>query len=169
MKILMVCIGNICRSPMAEGILKKKAQGRGLNWKVDSAATEAYHLGSPPHPLSMKVCALNEIDISGQRARQVGPGDLDAYDKVYVMARDVYETMRQRMGGHPQWNKVQYFLQELEPDAPRDVPDPWYGEEDGYHEVFELIHRGCEAILSRYAPREAESTTRGETASKPSR
>lgn len=150
MKILMVCIGNICRSPMAEGILRNRALAMGLDWEVDSAATESYHLGSAPHPLSQKVCALHQVDISAQRARRVEPRDLSYYDRIYVMARDVYAHMAREMGDHPDWHKVDYFLHELEPGSQKDVPDPWYGEEEDYHEVFELIQRGCEAILSRY-------------------
>ena len=82
MKILMVCLGNICRSPMAEGILKHKAQLAGLNWTVDSASTNRYHTGKPPHALSQKVAELNGIDISYQRARRFKPEDLDKYDKI---------------------------------------------------------------------------------------
>ncbi len=135
---------------MAEGILQARAKAQGLAWEVDSAGTEAYHIGSPPHPLSQKVCALHDYDLSYQRARQVKPDDLDYYDRIFVMAQDVYHRLAQQMGDHPHWNKVDYFLHLLEPGSQGNVPDPWYGDESGYHEVFALIHQGCEALLAQY-------------------
>src|SRR5690606_39446437 len=77
MKILMVCLGNICRSPLAEGILKHKVNEAGLNWKVESAGTNSYHIGEPPHKLSQKVAKLNGVDICDQRARRFKPADLE--------------------------------------------------------------------------------------------
>src|SRR5258706_10480941 len=91
MKILMVCLGNICRSPLAEGILQDKARKAGLDWKVDSAGTNRYHIGDPPHPLSQKVAKLNGIDISKQRARTFIPEDFEKYDKIYALAHDVLQ------------------------------------------------------------------------------
>src|SRR5690242_5733159 len=94
MKILMVCLGNICRSPLAEGILKHKAKQAGLDWTVDSAGTNGYHIGEPPHRLSQKVAKQHGIDISGQRARRFTAEDFLRFDKIYAMAEDVIEEMK---------------------------------------------------------------------------
>src|SRR5918998_155738 len=94
MKILMVCLGNICRSPLAEGILEHKAKKEGLNWQVDSAGTNGYHIGEAPRRLSQKVARLNGIDICNQKARQFVKEDFDRYDKIYALADDVLEEMK---------------------------------------------------------------------------
>ena len=94
MKILFVCLGNICRSPLAEGILRQKALAAGLDWEVDSAGTNGYHTGEAPHALSQKVARLNGIDISLQRARQFTPADFQRFDKIYAMAGDVVDDIR---------------------------------------------------------------------------
>src|SRR5205809_7836739 len=94
MKILMVCLGNICRSPLAEGILKHKAKKAGLEWQIDSAGTNGYHIGETPHRLSQKVAKLNGIDICDQRARQFVKQDMERYDKIYALADDVLDEIR---------------------------------------------------------------------------
>src|SRR5215210_8348518 len=85
MKILMVCLGNICRSPLAQGILEHKAKNAGLDWHVDSAGTNGYHVGEAPHKFSQKVARANGIDICHQRARNFVKEDMDRYDKIYAM------------------------------------------------------------------------------------
>ena len=90
----MVCLGNICRSPLAEGILQQKAKAAGLDWEVDSAGTNGYHIGEAPHPLSQKVARLNGIDLGHQRARKFLADDFQRWDKIYVMAEDVLERGR---------------------------------------------------------------------------
>lgn len=152
MKILMVCLGNICRSPLAEGILQHKLWQRGLDWLVDSAGTENYHIGEPPHPFSQKVAREHGIDISRQRARRFTVADFDRFDKIYAMASDVYNEIRWIGGKHAKMEKVDLFLNELYPGQDRSVPDPWYGPEKGYHEVFALLERCCDAMLKKYAP-----------------
>jgi protein-tyrosine phosphatase len=150
MKILMVCLGNICRSPLAEGILKHKAAAAGLDWVIESAGTDGYHTGEAPHKLSQKVAALNGIDICKQRARQFVPGDLQSYDKLYAMADDVIVDMRRIAGAA--WNeaKVDLLLNELNPGSNSSVPDPWYGEEPGYHDVYRMINEACDKIIEKY-------------------
>jgi protein-tyrosine phosphatase len=150
MKILMVCLGNICRSPLAEGILKHKAKEAGLDWTVESAGTNGYHVGEAPHRLSQKVAKLHGVDICEQRARRFSADDLQRYDKIYAMAGDVIDDMKQMAGRH--WNpgKVDLLLNEVHPGANEDVPDPWYGEEPGYHDVYKLIETACTAIIARY-------------------
>ncbi|RYY65360.1 MAG: low molecular weight phosphotyrosine protein phosphatase [Chitinophagaceae bacterium] len=147
----MVCLGNICRSPLAEGILQHKADAAGLDWTVDSAGTNGYHVGEPPHRLSQKVAQLNGVDICRQRARRFTATDLDAYDKIYAMAADVVDDMKRIAAPHWDPSKVDLLLNEVHPGRNEDVPDPWYGEEPGYHEVYKLIEAACDRILSRYA------------------
>ena len=150
MKILMVCLGNICRSPLAEGILKKKALQAGLNWTIDSAGTNGFHTGQAPHHLSQKVARQNNIDISKQISRNFKAEDFNYYDKIYAMAGDVITDMKRISGKDFNKNKATLFLNELQPDQNRDVPDPWFGDEDGYHEVFALINKTCDAIVINY-------------------
>jgi protein-tyrosine phosphatase len=149
MKILMVCLGNICRSPLAEGILQEKAWQAGLNWTVDSAGPNGYHTGEPPHQLSIKAAAKNGIDIGKQRSRKFVAADFEKYDKIYAMAEDVLHDMRQIAKNSFNEGKVDLLLNELYPGQNRDVPDPWYGPEAGYHDVFALIEKACEQIISK--------------------
>jgi protein-tyrosine phosphatase len=151
MKILMVCLGNICRSPMAEGILEHKAKKAGLDWVVESAGTNGYHVGEPPHRLSQKVARLNGIDICHQRARRFVPEDFDRYDKIYALADDVLDEIRWIAGKKYESSKVDLLLNELYPGQNRSVPDPWYGTEPGYHEVFKVIDEVCEKIINKYS------------------
>jgi protein-tyrosine phosphatase len=150
MKILMVCLGNICRSPIAEGVLQHKAQKAGLNWIVESAGTNGYHNGEAPHHLSQKITISKGIDISHQRSRQFKKSDFFNYDLIYAMASDVMSDMKFIGGNEYDNEKTFLFLDELFPGEAKDVPDPWYGEEDGYVEVYDLIDKACEEIIKKY-------------------
>jgi protein-tyrosine phosphatase len=151
MKILMVCLGNICRSPIAEGILRHKASRAGLRWTIDSAGTGGWHAGQPPHHLSQKVALLHGIDIGGQRARQFVPEDCHYFDRLYFMDSDNLADARHLAGRHWIPEKAMLLLHELQPGTTKGVPDPYYGTEPDYHEVFQLISRACDAIINRYA------------------
>jgi protein-tyrosine phosphatase len=151
MKILMVCLGNICRSPLAEGILQDKAFKAGLNWSVESAGTNHYHTGEAPHPLSQKVAKLNGIDICHQRARRFAAEDFEVYDKIYALAGDVLSDIRRIAKNKFNPEKVDLLMNELYPEMNRDVPDPYYGTEPGYHEVYKMIDAVCDAIIDRYS------------------
>ena len=151
MRILMVCLGNICRSPLAEGILQDKAGKAGLNWIVESAGTNGYHTGEPPHYLSIKVARENGIDISKQRSRRFIASDLEDYDLIYAMATDVMEDMKRISRNKFDEKKVRLFLNVEYPGEERDVPDPWSGPESGYHEAFEIINEGCDSIIKKYS------------------
>ena len=149
MKILMVCLGNICRSPLAEGILKHKATQAGLDWTIESAGTNGYHVGEAPHQLSQKVAKLNGIDICEQRARRFVKEDFERYDKIYAMADDVVDDIRRIAKDKYDPAKVDLFLNELYPGEDRSVPDPWYGTEPGYHEVYKLIDQAADRIIEK--------------------
>lgn len=154
----MVCLGNICRSPLAEGILQDKALKAGLNWQVESAGTNGYHTGEPPHHLSIKVAAANGLDISNQRSRIFTASDLDNYDLVYAMAPDVLAEMKWIARTELDEQKVKLFLEESFPGEQKEVPDPWYGPEPGYHEVFEIINKNCDSIIKKYINKQQENT-----------
>lgn len=151
MKVLMVCLGNICRSPLAEGILQEKIKEAGIAWQVDSAGTNGFHTGEAPHHLSQKVAAINGIDISRQRARKFIKEDMLRFDKIYAMAHDVLDDMKRIAGAAFDEQKVDLLLDELYPGQNREVPDPWYGPEPGYHEVYDIINKACAVIIKKYS------------------
>jgi len=160
MKILMVCLGNICRSPLAEGILKDKLNKAGLHWEVDSAGTNRYHTGDAPHRLSQKVAKLHGIDISKIKARTIVPEDFDRFDKIYAMAQDVIFDMRSVVGKKFNGNKVELLMNEVFPGENIDVADPYYGGEEGFHEVFKMMDEACEAIVKKYSINDNQQTSR---------
>jgi protein-tyrosine phosphatase len=157
MKILMVCLGNICRSPLAEGILREKARAAGLDWQIDSAGTNGYHIGEAPHHLSQKVARHNGLDISSQRARKFTAIDFQRFDKIYAMAADVVDDMHHIAGRQFDGSKVDLLLNEVHPGHNEDVPDPWYGPEPGYHEVYKLISAAADKIIAKYGQHIAQS------------
>ena len=152
MRILIVCIGNICRSPIAEGLLRNKAKQLGLDWEIDSAGIESYHIGEPPHLFSQLVCMDHGIDISNQRARKLNRNDFEYFDKIYAMANDVFKDIQLLITNETKIskNKVDYFLNELYPNCNGSVPDPWYGPEEGYKDVYDLIDKTTTSIINNY-------------------
>lgn len=154
MRILMVCLGNICRSPLAEGILAQKASEAGLDWKVDSAGTNGYHMEEQPHVLSQQVARLHGIDISGQRCRRFVKEDIYRFDRIFVMDRDNYTAVKRICGEswHSEKNdrKVTFILDLLYPGEQREVPDPWYGTEKDYHIVFNMLEKACGRLIQQH-------------------
>lgn len=150
MKFLMVCLGNICRSPLAEGILQHKAKLAGLNWQVESAGTGSWHIGNPPHRLSQKVASINGIDISGQKCRQFQKTDLLQYDFIYVMDEENYADVKAMSCELWDVSKVDLLMNELYPGEDRSVPDPYLGTESDYHKVFTLIEKACEKVIEKH-------------------
>ncbi len=143
-------MGNICRSPLAEGILQHKAKKAGLNLIIESAGTNNYHTGEAPHHLSQKVARLNGVDICHQKARQFEKEDFDRFDKIYAMANDVVDDIKRIAKEKFDASKIDLFLNELHPGKNKNVPDPWYGTEPGYHEVYKLIDETCNVIISKF-------------------
>jgi protein-tyrosine phosphatase len=154
MRVLVVCLGNICRSPLGEAILQQKSDEAGLKWTVESAGTNHYHIGEPPHHLSQKVALMNGLDISNQRARRFLPEDFEKFDLILAMAKDVLEDIIDMAGDRIDHAKLELFLEKLYPGKQKDVPDPWYGPEPGYHDVYKLIEEASDAIISSYLERE---------------
>jgi len=147
----MVCLGNICRSPLAEGILQHYADKLGLAWTVESAGTNSYHLGSPPHIFSQKVAKAHGIDISAQRARRFSTADFQNYDIIYALATDVLVEIKEISKQHFDEKKVLLLMDELRRGEQQSVTDPWYGEEDGYLPVFQVIDEACQVIIKKYS------------------
>jgi len=155
MKILMVCLGNICRSPLAEGILQQKINEKELNWKVESAGTNGFHVGESPHRLSQKVARLHGIDISHQQCTRFLKEDFSRFDIIYAMASDILEEMKWIGKEQYDSSKVKLLLNESFPGENREIPDPWYGKEPGYHIVFNLLEGACDAIIKKYDQKKA--------------
>jgi protein-tyrosine phosphatase len=150
MKILMVCKGNICRSPLAEGILKTKAHKKGLGWFVDSAAIAAYHIGKQPHELSRKVALINGVDISDQKARLFTEEDLENFDIIYAMSADIKEIIESRYPGNKGLFKVQLIMNEMHPEQNENVPDPFHFGEKEFHEVYHMLDACSDVIIEKY-------------------
>ncbi len=151
MKILMVCLGNICRSPLAEGIMKHKIEKAGLNWFVDSAGTSHYQTGNPPHKLSQKVARENGIDICSQACRQFTKEDMLQFDKIYAMDEDNYFDVKRISKELWAEEKVDLLMNEVCPGENISIPDPWYGDESNYKHVYKMIEQACEKVISKYA------------------
>ena len=145
-KILMVCLGNICRSPLAEGILKSKVS---KNIKVDSAGTAAWHSGNLPDKRSIAVAKLHGIDLSDQRARQFLIEDFDYFDYIYVMDKSNYVNICKLAPNNKAIEKVELILNETHPEKNLEVPDPYYGGKDGFENVFQMLDEACEKIKNK--------------------
>ncbi len=143
-KVLMVCLGNICRSPLAEGILKSKADPERV--EVDSAGTAGYHVGNPPDPRSVAIAKKYQIDISSQRCRKFRREDLDLFDHIFVMDRANYRDVCALAQNEIQKGKVRLLLEVSNADLV-EVPDPYYGGEDGFEYVFRLIDQACDQLV----------------------
>lgn len=146
MKILMVCLGNICRSPLAEGIMKAKAPE---DFYIDSAGTISLHEGKHPDKRAIQTAARHGIDISQQRSRPITKADLEKFDKIYCMDVDVLADVVSKAGNEDQRKKVSLFLEVLDDHQNAEVPDPYWGDMNEFEEVFQLLDRGCEAILKQ--------------------
>lgn len=159
MKVLFVCIGNICRSPIAEGVLKHLSDQRALDWKVDSAAVRNYHIGKPPHVSSQKVCKQHGIDIDHQKAMLFVPEHINQYDKIYAMATDVMDEIKTIAGTQFDENKIHLFLDYQYPGEEQSVVDPYYGEEAGYLPVYQQINEVCNIIIEKYSKKISNEET----------
>lgn len=145
-KILMVCLGNICRSPLAEGILKDKIDMDRI--LVDSAGTANYHIGKRPDHRSIAVAKKYGIDISGQRCRQLTTNDLEEFDHIYAMDRQNYANILALAKNREEQQKVKLLLHHST-YTDQEVPDPYYGDGDGFEKVFHLIDSACETIATK--------------------
>lgn len=145
----MVCLGNICRSPLAEGILKSKTK----NLKVDSAGTAGYHIGKKPDIRSIDIAKKHDIDLTSQRARQFSTRDFDDFDKIYVMDNDNYSKIISLARSQEDMDKVDLILNEIYPKGYKSVPDPYYGGDEGFQNIYNLLETSCEVIAKKYETR----------------
>lgn len=142
----MVCLGNICRSPLAEGIMKAKAPN---NFYIDSAGTISLHEGKHPDKRAIQTAARHGIDISQQRSRPITKADFEKFDKIYCMDVDVLADVVSKARNEDQRKKISLFLEILDDHQNAEVPDPYWGDMKEFEEVFQLLDRGCEAILKQ--------------------
>ncbi|WP_288442384.1 low molecular weight protein-tyrosine-phosphatase [uncultured Chryseobacterium sp.] len=146
MKLLMVCLGNICRSPLAEGIMKAKLPD---HYMVDSAGTISMHEGEHPDKRAIKTAANHYIDISRQRSRPITRKDFETFDKIYCMDIAVMEDVVSKTKNEEERQKVSLFLEVLEDHKNAEVPDPYWGDMNDFEKVFQLLDKGCEAIKNQ--------------------
>ena len=147
-KVLMVCLGNICRSPLAQGILEKKSKENNTNIYVDSAGTAGWHVGSSPDLRSINIAKKNKIDISNQKARKFSIYDFKEFDKIFVMDTSNYRDLIRLCSNQKECNKIQLILKSIDPEKSPSVPDPYYGEEDGFEKIYRLLDKACSKIIS---------------------
>ena len=147
MKILFVCLGNICRSPIAEGILKQKLEKNGIEAEVDSAGFESYHINEPPDPRAVKIAKKKGINISENRCRLFVADDFDIFDVIYVMDSSNYRDVQYFSRNDKDMDKVKYLLSVID-GKNQSIPDPYYGGESGFENIYKLIEEACEKIAA---------------------
>ena len=143
----MVCLGNICRSPLAEGILKSKIDSN--NVFVDSAGTGNWHIGKKPDPRSIEVAKKHQLDITDQRARQFSKQDFDDFDYIFVMDNSNKKDVLSIARNDSDKEKIHLILNEIFPNENMDVPDPYYGGSEGFQNVYRMLDLSCDSIANR--------------------
>lgn len=146
-RILMVCLGNICRSPLAEGVLQSKLSSK--YFFVDSAGTAAYHSGESPDHRSIKIAKKYGIDLTNQRARQFTSEDFLKFDLIYAMDKQNYQNICSLAKDDSEIKKVRMILNEKNSQLNLSVPDPYYGGDDGFENVYQMLNEICELIAKR--------------------
>lgn len=146
-KIVMVCLGNICRSPLAEGILRSKLPNP--IFTIQSAGTAHWHIGKKPDDRSIAVAKKNGIDISHQRGQQFTASFFDTFDYIFVMDQSNYENVLALAQTAEHKQKVKLLLNELFPGENVDVPDPYYGLANGFDQVYQMLDQACEVLAQR--------------------
>ncbi|MEI6454755.1 MAG: low molecular weight protein-tyrosine-phosphatase [bacterium] len=146
MKVLFVCTGNICRSPLAEGILRDKLSKRGTDIQVDSCGFESFHKGDPPDQRALSIARKRGIDISGHASRLFTIRDFDAFDRIYVMDASHYGKLMRLARNETDRRKVDYILNILHPGKNIPVPDPWYEDLAAFEKVYNILEPACEKI-----------------------
>ncbi|TCL63939.1 protein-tyrosine phosphatase [Mariniflexile fucanivorans] len=143
----MVCLGNICRSPLAEGILKSKLPND--SFVIDSAGTGDYHIGKKPDSRSIAIANKHGLDISNLRGRQFKVSDFDAFDIIYVMDASNFRNVLILTRNEKDKAKVKYILNEIHPNQNDAVPDPYYGGHDGFEKVYNMLDEACTIIANK--------------------
>ena len=145
----MVCLGNICRSPMADGLMRKKVSNHKLQVTVDSAGTANYHVGGAPDTRMTATARNKGVDISGLKARQFEVTDFDTFDVIYVMDQSNYANVVRLARNESDIQKVEPILDLLPDVNETEVPDPYYGGQDGFEHVYDLLDKSTDIILNK--------------------
>ncbi len=143
----MVCLGNICRSPLAEGLLREKVKN--MEVTVDSAGTSAYHVDEAPDPRSIQTGRKYGINISDLRGRQFTPDDFDNFDKIYIMDDSNYQNVMSLARNEQDKAKVDYILNEITPYTNNPVPDPYFGGDQGFEDMYKLLDKATDSIVEK--------------------
>ena len=146
--VLFVCLGNICRSPLAEGILRHKANEKGIDLNIESAGTESFHVGENPDKRSIKVAKEKGIDIS-RVARQLKSGDFDKFDRILVADAQVYNEVKHIARNAGDMKKVDFIMNACEAGRNTAVPDPYYGGQEGFEKVYDMLNTACDMIITQ--------------------
>lgn len=146
----MVCLGNICRSPLADGLLLRKIKERNLNWSVDSAGTANYHIGKAPDQRMIKTAAQHGTPIDFLRARQFTSTDFQNFDLILVMDQSNYQNVIRLAYSNEEIKKVHFLLDYLYPGQSAEVPDPYYGTQKDFEEVYELLDKATDALIQKH-------------------
>ncbi|WP_299206544.1 low molecular weight protein-tyrosine-phosphatase [Brumimicrobium sp.] len=147
MKVLMVCLGNICRSPMADGLMRKKVQEHGLDVVVDSAGTGDWHVGDAPDPRMIETAKRNGVPIDDLRGRQFKVADFDEFDRIVVMDKSNFANVTKLARDEKDVQKVELFLNLTHPGKDLEVPDPYFGGDEGFQDVFDMLDAGTDVLL----------------------
>ena len=150
MKVLMVCLGNICRSPVADGLMRQHAADAGINMVVDSCGTASYHIGEAPDLRSQASCTRQGLDISFLRARHFKKSDLTEFDHILCMDIQNMKDVMKHADTDAEREKISLFLEAAFPGKNAAVPDPYTGSEDGFNDVFKLVDQGCAAWIKKW-------------------
>ncbi|MCB0770428.1 MAG: low molecular weight phosphotyrosine protein phosphatase [Flavobacteriales bacterium] len=148
MKILLVCLGNICRSPMAEGILRDMIGKEGLSWETDSAGTSDYHVGEAPDLRAQRTMMERHIDISDLRGRQLRPSDFEEFDLLLAMDESNLRNMKAIAPNLELARKARLMMDHAPDHRMREVPDPYFGGDEGFVEVFDMLTMACRNLLA---------------------
>jgi len=146
-RVLMVCLGNICRSPLAEGILRSKVKNTEIF--IDSAGTGGWHIGELPDPRSIEIARANQIDITDQTCRKFVQRDFDEFDWIYVMDKSNFVDVIRMARNDQDRMKVKLILEELYPGQSKEVPDPYFDERQGFEKVFAMLDAACDKIVNK--------------------
>lgn len=147
MKILMVCLGNICRSPLADGLLREKVKQLNLNVIVDSAGTSNHHVSEKPDARMRATAKQRGLDIDFLRARQFTKADFNEFDLIFVMDKSNYSSVISLASSNEEKGKVHLLLNELHPNKNLEVPDPYFGGEQGFIDVYNLLDEAINALI----------------------
>ena len=143
----MVCLGNICRSPLAEGIMLKLLKENNIDMRVDSAGTSNYHVNEAPDKRTIANAAKHNVDLTTLRARQFKASDFEKFDKIFVMDKSNKANVLGLATAEEQKAKVDLLLNASNPGMDLEVPDPYFGGEQGFEDVFQMIYKACQHIV----------------------